>query len=162
MEKEDLSADEKEYYKKLVKFRNSAANRFAMYTGVRITDIGPGWAMGEIKIELHNTNPIGSVHGGCIFTLADSVGGAAASSRKRPATTVNSGINYLNPAMADNTKMLYAKAKERKAGKSTCVYDIEVTDQDGRLIATSTATYFYLKGELKICEGSLPGLGTVP
>jgi acyl-CoA thioesterase len=139
-------ADE-EFFRELIKYRNSGANFFASYIGIDITEIGLGWAVGEINLEQHHYNPIGSIHGGCLFALADSVGGSAACSRRRPVTTVNSSISYVTAAM--NTKKLVAKAAEIKAGKKTCVYRVDIFNDDGVLLVTSTMTYFYLKGEIR-------------
>lgn len=44
-------------------------------------------------------NPIGTVHGGCLFTLADAVCGIAASSLGGICTTVNSNIQFLNAGL---------------------------------------------------------------
>lgn len=139
-----------DFYQRLVKYRNSGVNYFAAHTNIEITKIWQGGAKGRIVLEEHHGNPIGSVHGGCLFSLADSVGGAAAVSRRRAVTTVSSSINYVNAAMMDRTKVLYAEAKEIKAGKSTCVYQVDITDDSDTLIATAVNTYFYLKGEMKL------------
>ena len=147
--KEAEDTDE-EYFQRLVKHRNSGLNYFAAHTNIEITDISKGHAKGQIVLQEHHGNPIGSVHGGCLFALADSVGGAAAVSRKKACTTVSASMNYVNAAMMDRTKVLHAEAFELKAGKSTCVYRVDITDDDGKLLATATNTYFYLKGEMKI------------
>ena len=143
----DNMTDE-EYYEKLVGYRNSGINFFAAHNN--ITRIALGYAEGRIDLVEHHGNPIGSVHGGCIFSLADSVGGAAAVSRRRAVTTVSSNINYVNAAMMDKAKALIATATEIKAGKSTCVYRVDVKDESNRLIATAVNTYFYLKSEIKL------------
>lgn len=146
-EDEERLSDE-EYFKRLVEYRNSGINRFASYINIEITEIGLGWAQGEITLKEYHGNPIGSVHGGCLFSLADSVGGAAAVSRRRAVTTINSSINYMSAAM--NTKKIYATAKELKAGRQTCVYDVIITDDNKRPLVHATMTYFYLKGEFKL------------
>lgn len=142
--------NDEEYFRRLVEYRNSGVNFFAKYTNIDITEIGLGYAKGNIQLQQHHGNPIGSVHGGCTFSLADSVGGAAAVSRRRAVTTVSSSINYVNAAMMQRTTALYAEANEIKAGKSTCVYRVDVYDDKGTLVATATNTYFYLKGQIEL------------
>ena len=137
--------DDETYFRELIKYRNSGVNFFASHIDVEITDIGLGTAVGQIVVQQHHGNPIGSIHGGCLFSLADTVGGAAAVSRRRPVTTVSSSINYVNAAM--NPKLLIGKATEIKAGKKTCVYRVDVFDETGKLLTTATNTYFYLPGE---------------
>ena len=149
MDEEIMDSDE-EYFERLVKYRNSGANLFAAHCDIEILEIKRGYAKGRIVLKEHHGNPIGSVHGGCLFSLADSVGGAAAVSRKRAVTTVSSSVNYVNAAMMDKVRGLVAEAFEIKAGKSTCVYRVDVKDETGRLLTTCVNTYFYLKGEMKL------------
>ena len=139
--------DDETFFRELMNYRNSGSNYFASYVGIELTELGLGWAVAEINLEQHHYNPIGSIHGGCLFALADSVGGSAACTRRRPVTTVNSSISYVTAAI--NTKKLIAKATEIKAGKKTCVYRVDIFNDDGVLLVTSTMTYFYLKGEIR-------------
>jgi acyl-CoA thioesterase len=130
----------------LIKKYRSDFNGFSKYTGIEITDMAEGYARGELSIiqEKHG-NTIGSVQGGVIFTLADAVGGTAALSRGSSVTTVDANINYLRAAL--NVKKLIAEAKERKAGKNILVYDVEVTDETGRLIAIARLSFCSLHKE---------------
>ena len=115
-------------YEKLKQIRNMG---FIKHTGIKTVELREGYA-----------NPIGSTHGGVLFTLVDTVGGAAATSRGRYVTTVSGNINYLRPAM--NCKKLIGESREIKIGKKMCVYDVMITDENDREIAKATMTYFYL------------------
>lgn len=130
-------------FKKLIKQRN-ADNRFMLLVGVTITEMSTGYAAGEIILSECHRNLIGSVHGGCIFTLADSVSGAAAVSHGNKATTLSSDFHYLNPAL--DCKKLIAKATEIKYGKTINVFEVKVTDEKDRLLAQGTFSYFILGG----------------
>lgn len=143
-----MDLDDEAYFQALIAYRNSGINSFASYIGIEITDISLGSAQGEIVLEEHHGNPIGSIHGGCLFALADSVGGAAAVSRRRPVTTLNSSISYVTAAIGK--KKLVGRATEIKAGRKTCVYRVDIFDENDKLLVTSTMTYFYLPGELKL------------
>ena len=66
-------------FEKLKEYRNRQ-NAFANFIGLAITEIRPGAAVTEMEITENHMNPIGSVHGGCLATMADVTGGAAASS----------------------------------------------------------------------------------
>ena len=48
---------------------------FANSLGLRLTDMRDGHVEGEIPITPALFNPIGSIHGGVYYTLADTVGG---------------------------------------------------------------------------------------
>ncbi len=129
-------------YEKLI---NQRAVGFSRDTGITTLEIREGYARGEIVLEEKHYNPRGSIHGGVLFTLADSIGGAAAASRGRYCTTVSGDIHFLRPAI--DSKKLIAEAKEVKAGKNICVYEVMITDETGRELAVSTLTFYYL-GEI--------------
>jgi len=102
-----------------------------------------GYAKGEISIADHHMNIIRSVHGGCTFSLADTVAGSAAVSHGELVTTVSANINYLSPAIG--VKKLVAEAVEIKYGKNVSVYDVSISDENGKLIAKGTFSYYNLK-----------------
>ncbi len=127
-------------FEKLKEIRNTG---FIREVGFDTTEIHEGYARGEMTLASKHGNPIGSIHGGVIFTIADTIGGAAATSRGRYVTTLSGNINYLRPAM--NCKKLIGESREIKVGKNVCVYDVIITDETGREIAMATMTYYYLK-----------------
>ena len=127
--------------KEIMEYRNRN-NSFSKYLGIRTTEMEPGFARGEMPVKPEFENAVGSVHGGCIFTLADTIGGAAAASHGNRMTTVSSDFHYLSPAIG--TSKLYAVAKEIKHGKTISVYDVEILDDREKLIAKGTFSYFNL------------------
>lgn len=126
-------------FEKLKKIRNIG---FIHEIGFELTEIREGYAKGELNLTSMHKNPIGSTHGGVIFSIADTVGGAAATSRGRAITTLSANINYLSPAM--NCEKLICEAREIKTGKRVCVYEMTVTNEFDKMIAVTTITYFYL------------------
>ena len=107
--------------------------------GVEMTDIEPGWARGELTIRDKHRNTIGSIHGGVLFFLADTVVGFAAMTRMEEVTTASASIHYMNPVLGQ--KKLIAEATELKAGKNLQVYDVVITTEDGRLLTKATMEY---------------------
>ena len=95
-------------------------------------------------MEIHG-NPIGSVHGGIIFSIADSVGGAAALSRGGKVTTVSGNINYINPALGC-TKLI-GEAIEVKSGRHMSVINVSISNQTGTVIAIATMTYYFIEAK---------------
>ncbi len=132
-------------FDKLKKIRNMG---FIKEIGFVITDIREGYAKGEMELKPMHANPIGSTHGGVIFSIADTVGGAAASSRGRFVTTVSGNINYLSPAM--NCRKLIGESREIKVGKKMCVYEVTITNELDKVIAVATMTFFYLDNKVKL------------
>lgn len=134
-------------YEKLIDFRDSR-NAFTREMGVRTVEIAQGYAKVELPVKPGHRNVHGSVHGGCLFTLADTVGGAAAASYGTYATTVNANINYLRPAV--NGTLLTAQAREIKHGKNISVFNVEIRDEKDTLLAQGTFSYFNLDKEIEL------------
>jgi len=129
-------------YDKLIQMRIDK-NKFDRYVNIQVTEIREGYAKGEIDIAEKHMNIIQSVHGGCIFSLADTVAGSAAVSHGEYMTTVSANINYLSPAMG--VEKLIAEATEVKYGRNISVYDVSISDEKGKLIARGSFSYYNLK-----------------
>lgn len=145
MEKLDIL--EKIDSNKMLNYLNSLGG-FNKDIGIKIISISDGYAKAEIDIEERHLNPGKSVHGGCIFTLADTVGGCAAWTRGSYIATCSSSINYLNPAI--NTKKLIGIANEIKCGKNILVYDVEIYDEKDILIAKVSNSYYKLGDKVRL------------
>lgn len=128
-------------YEKLLKYRMEH-NQFARMLGVQLTEITLGGAKGMVEIRPEHMNPIGSVHGGCLFTLTDVVGAAAASSYGEQITTMDCNIHYLKAGL--NSSSIHAQAKVLKHGRKVTVVEVSVTDQDGALLTTALLTFMSL------------------
>ena len=87
-------------------------------------------------------NRIGSVHGGLLYTLADSACGAAVLTYGNKAATLNGNIDYLKPGM--NCKRLTAKAQVIKHGSQVSVVDCRIFNEKDELLATARLTFFDL------------------
>ena len=124
---------QEEYFQKMVDYRNEH-NRFAVENGVIITLIREGYAEVELQVQAHHKNPLGSVHGGCLFTLADACCISAATSYGMKMTTMDSNLHFLRPAL--NSKKLYARGQVIKHGRQVNVVQADIYDQDDVQIAT--------------------------
>lgn len=87
-------------------------------------------------------NPIGTVHGGLVCTLLDSVLGCAAQTTLAAGqgyTSLEIKVSYLRPVMAD-TGQLTAIGIVTKPGSRAAFADATVVDSAGKLIATASST----------------------
>ncbi len=100
-----------------------------------------GGATVEVELTEELLNPLGMAHGGTIFTLCDIAAGSAAASHGLVAVTLDSNIHYYRPGHPG--RMLTATAYERKRGRATAIYMVEVFDNIGHHIADATFTMFY-------------------
>jgi len=116
---------------------------FSSMVGIEILELEVGFCKGRFILNPKHMNSYGIVHGGCTYTLADTITGAAALSHGKQVVTLNGSINYLSPA--SNTDALYAEAKEVKYGSKIAVYDVTITNAEGDLIANGNFSFFILE-----------------
>jgi uncharacterized protein (TIGR00369 family) len=113
---------------------------FRKLVGVEITAAEDGYAEGRLPLsEEHSSNDRNLVaQGGVAFTLADSVGGAAAVSlHERPTPTIDFRIDYLAPGTDD----LRATAEVVRNGSETSLVEVDVYDAADTLVARGTGVY---------------------
>lgn len=118
-------------------FRN---DRFAANTGVELLEVREGYAKASLTITPEHLNAGGRTQGGALFTLADLALAAAANAHGRLAFSLSSNITFLRTSGAGD--VLYAEARERYIGRTTGYFQIDITKQDGRLIATFESSVF--------------------
>ena len=115
-------------------------DRFATEAGIEIVEISEGYGKTKLEITPRHLNAGNTTQGGAIFTLADLALAAAANSHGTLALSTTSNITFLRGSGPGDT--LYAEAKERHTGKRTGHYQVDVTNQNGDLIATFEATVY--------------------
>ena len=121
---------------------------FAAYTGIKNIELKDGYAIGEVDLEPKHMNPIGSIHGGMVFTMADTIAGLAAFTSGGVCTTVNSSISYINPTM--NANKIICEANVIKTGRSLIHVEANLMDQDKKMFAKASLCYFRLGDKVNI------------
>ena len=111
-------------------------------TGIVIEAAEPGYAKCSLKIEPHHKNAMGNVMGGVYFTMADYAFAIAANLDQRATVTQTSQIVYLSPAKGS---VLCAETERIRAGRTTCLYKIMITDDTGAQVAYVTTTGIILQ-----------------
>jgi uncharacterized protein (TIGR00369 family) len=110
--------------------------------GFTITVVDDGSVTMELQPEESQYNPIGSVHGGIIATVLDSVMGCAVHT-KLPAgrgyTTLEIKVNYLR-AVRDASGVMRAIGTVTHLGRQTAMAEARLLDEHGKLYAQSTTT----------------------
>ena len=114
--------------------------------GMQVIAVAPGRAELHMTVRRDMLNGHGTCHGGFIFTLADSAFAYACNSYNL--TTVASGctIDFVAPAREGD--VLTARAKEMSASGRTGVYDIEVENQRGEVVALFRGKSYRIKGHV--------------
>lgn len=90
----------------------------------------------------HLFNPLGSVHGGSLATLLDSLMGCAVHSALplgRGYTTLEFKVNFLRAA-TESSGLLSAVGQVVHAGRQQAVAEARLSDASGRLLAIASTT----------------------
>ena len=101
--------------------------------GMRIEDIGPGYARLSMVVSADMLNGHKTCHGGYIFTLADSAFAFACNSFNRRAVAHNCSIFFTRPGACGDC--LTADARQREKFGRNQIYDVRVTNQNDDTIA---------------------------
>jgi uncharacterized protein (TIGR00369 family) len=116
----------------------SAPQGFAEFAGVEWLETGEDEATARIRVEPHHKQPYGFVHGGVYASLAESVASrATAEGSGKAAIGMSNDTTFLRPITQGS---INAVARRRHGGRTTWVWDVEMTDDDGRLCALSRMT----------------------
>lgn len=120
-----------------------AGDRFATESGMTLEELDESHAVTSVEIGARHRNALGGVMGGAIFTLADLAFAALTNDRERSVVAQQVSVNYL---AAPKGGRLFATARYRKDGRSSCVVNVDVVDDSGREIAQFVGTGFKLRG----------------
>ena len=112
--------------------------------GIRFVEAGPERVVAELTYREDLTTIGGSLHGGTLMALADTVG-ATATVLNLPAgattTTLESKTNFMAAVRAG---VVRAESTPLHRGRSTMVWQTRVTDESGRLLSVTTQTQMVL------------------
>ena len=106
---------------------------FSQWLGISIIEIREGYSKIKMTVRPEMMNGLGIVHGGIAFSLADSAFAFACNNRNQLSVALDTSINFIKPIHVGDE--LIAEAKELHNGKSTGLYQIEITNQKNYLVA---------------------------
>ncbi|MCP1662266.1 MAG: PaaI family thioesterase [Methanocalculus sp. MSAO_Arc1] len=109
-----------------------AADTFSRENGIVLEEAGIGRAVVSMDIQGRHRNSHGTVHGGALFTLADTAFALASNSHGIPAAAINAHISYLTAAREGK---LRAVAEEFTKNPKLASYTVIITDEEDTKIA---------------------------
>ena len=112
--------------------------------GVRFVEVGRDRVVAELTYRDDLTTIGGSLHGGTLIALADTVGATATVLNLPPGastTTLESKTNFFAPGRSGTVR---AESTPLHRGKRTMVWQTRVTDESGRLLSLTIQTQMVL------------------
>ena len=116
-----------------------AGNAFTLHNFIEAEAVERDRAVFRLTIRPESKNPYGIVHGSALYTLADNATGVAACTNGQHYVTQNGALNFLKNQREGTIR---ASAHVRHRGRSTCLVDVDITGDNGVLLATGQFTYF--------------------
>jgi uncharacterized protein (TIGR00369 family) len=110
--------------------------------GFSVTEVEKGRVVMRLTPAEYHYNPMGTMHGGILATLLDSVMGCAVRStlpRGRAYTSLEIKVNYVR-AVTNDSGELAAEGRIVHGGSRSAVAEARVVDAKGRLCATASTT----------------------
>jgi len=112
----------------------------ALY-GLEILELGEERATAQVPVRDAVKQPMGLVHGGLYASIAESLTSIATAtavvSDGHVATGMSNQTSFLRPITQGT---VHAVAIRRHRGRTTWMWDVEITDDHGRLCAVSRMT----------------------
>ncbi|KZT09125.1 Thioesterase/thiol ester dehydrase-isomerase [Laetiporus sulphureus 93-53] len=106
------------------------------FPNLKILDAKPGVLQASLKIEPYNLNRVGTVHGGLIMSLTDTIGSLAIATKGQYMTgvSVDIGTSFVKPAGRTGDE-LRVSAVVTGMGKSLAFTRIDFFNASGQLAA---------------------------
>lgn len=123
-----------------------ANDRTAQMMGIHIVETIAGQAVLAMKVRNDMLNGHDVCHGGMLFTLADTAFAHACNNTNKVTLASGCTIDFLAPAYEG--ELLTATATERSRSGRTGVYDVEIHNPAGKLVATFRGRSYQLKGSV--------------
>ncbi len=120
---------------------------FDHFIDPQIIQLKDGEAEVHWQAKSDHLNRFGSVHGGALAGLIDTVAAIASLTKMKRIVTIELNVSYIKAA--NITTKIIAKGKVIQAGRSLLRTVVELFNAEGELLTRGTLTFFVL-GELTI------------
>lgn len=111
------------------------------FVGIEFIEAGDDWLKARMPVNERTRQPYGRLHGGASMVLVETVASVAGSATVDPAVSGVVGMeingNHIRPAAEG---FVYAVAKAESIGRTTQVWTVRITDEEGRLVCIGRMT----------------------
>ncbi|WP_394209570.1 hotdog fold thioesterase [Enterovibrio calviensis] len=123
----------------------TSANTLVEHLGIQYTAFDDNSLTGTMPVDARTHQPLGMLHGGASVVLAETLGSLAANmcvEENKYCVGLDINANHIR---AMRTGSVMGKASPIHLGATTQVWQIEITDERGRLVCTSRLTMAVLQ-----------------
>lgn len=116
-------------------------NTLVAHLGIEYTEVGPDFITARMPVDSRTHQPFGMLHGGASVVLAETLGSVAANccldAAKQYAVGLDINANHLRSVRSG---WVYGTTRPLHIGKSTQVWEIRITSEEGALVCISRIT----------------------
>ena len=109
---------------------------FDVLYGLEILSLGEEEATARVRVRDEILQPAGLVHGGVFASIAESLTSTATwmavNADGRSAQGLSNQTSFLRPILSGT---IHASARRRHKGRTTWVWEVDITDDEGRVCA---------------------------
>jgi len=120
-------------------------DHFTRWMKMEVVSLNPGSCEIKMKVRKEMLNGFSIAHGSITYALADSALAFASNGRGYKCVSIDTQISHLYPCKESD--VIVAVAKEVNRSKSLGHYEVQIENQDKRLVAHFKGTV-YIKNEL--------------
>ena len=121
--------------------RFTTSSGFDAFYGLELLELGAQRARGRLRVRPEHLQPFGLLHGGLYASIAEGLTSFSTASvvldRGFGASGLSNHTSFLRPVTSGT---VHALASCKHAGRTTWVWEVEMTDDAGRLCAISRVT----------------------
>ena len=121
---------------------------FSQWLGIDVLETREGFCRLKMVLREEMTNGFKIAHGGITYSLADSALAFASNGRGDHAVSIETNIAHTRPVHIGDE--LFATATEKSHTRRFGIYDIEITNGRGELVALFKGTIYRTGKEWKI------------
>ena len=117
------------------------ASPFDRHYGLEVEEASDELVRGRVRVREEVTQPVGIVHGGVYASISEALASLGTNVGVNDDGNIGLGMSnhssFLRPVREG---FVHAEARRRHRGRTTWVWDVDLTDDEGRLCATSRVT----------------------
>ncbi len=118
-----------------------AQDPMATFLGIRLKEIRRAYALLSVDIRPDFLNALGRAHGMIVSALVDQAAAVAANATEYRALIAEIKVNFLNAVSPGDT--ITAEARAIDLRKSLSLWQVDVRDASGKLVATGQALGYH-------------------
>jgi len=121
----------------------SSKNTLMEVLGIEYTEIGDDYICGKMPVDNRTHQPMGILHGGASAALIETLGSIGSHLLINQETEFSSGLDLnINHIKSMRSGFVTGKATIIHQGKSTHVWQVNITNQENKLVATGRLTVY--------------------